>query len=205
MYRKNTAGQFVGFQMVLAATGAKGTGLTVAVRRCLDGTFGDGGGTVTEDGTTGGYKYAMAQADTNANNVSLFFSATGAIPIAINFLTTAADPTDGTAFGLTIFPSNFDILDIASDGTVAIVNSLSSAERDAIADAILDRDMSLGVDSGSPTVRTARQALRFLRNKWAIAAGTLTVYKEDDAAASWTSAVVTNAAADPVTSSDPAS
>src|SRR6516164_5818332 len=46
------------------------------------------------------------------------------------------------------------------------------------ADALLNRDMSVGTDSGSPSVRTVRQALRFLRNKWAISAGTLTVYKE---------------------------
>ncbi len=72
------------------------------------------------------------------------------------------------------------------------------------ADALLDRDMSTGTDSGSPTVRTARQALRFLRNKWAVVAGTLTVRKEDDTTASWTAAVTGTAGADPVTSVDPA-
>ena len=71
------------------------------------------------------------------------------------------------------------------------------------ADAVLDRDMSLGSDSGSPTVRTVRQALRFLRNKWSIAGGTLTVYKEDDTATSWTSAITTSAG-NPVSTSDPA-
>lgn len=72
------------------------------------------------------------------------------------------------------------------------------------ADALLNRDMSTGTDSGSTTVRTVRQALRFLRNKWAISAGTLTVYKEDDATSSWTAAVTGTAGADPVTDVDPA-
>lgn len=72
------------------------------------------------------------------------------------------------------------------------------------ADALLNRDMSVGTDSGSPTVRTVRQALRFLRNKWSISGTTLTVTKEDDATASWTSTVSTSAGADPVTGNDPA-
>lgn len=71
------------------------------------------------------------------------------------------------------------------------------------ADALLDRDMSVGTDSGSTTVRTVRQALRFLRNKWAIAAGTLSVKKEDDSTESWSAAVTGTAGADPITVVDP--
>lgn len=73
-----------------------------------------------------------------------------------------------------------------------------------VADGILDRDMSTGTDSGSPTVRTMRQALRFLRNKWSISGTTLTVTKEDDTTASWTATVSTDAAALPVVGNDPA-
>lgn len=73
------------------------------------------------------------------------------------------------------------------------------------ADALLNRDMSVGTDDGSATVRTVRQALRFLRNKWSISGTTLTVTKEDDTTTSWTAELTTNAAADPVTASDPAS
>lgn len=101
MYRKNTAGQFLCVQLILTATGAVGTGLTPAARRCLDGTFGAGGGSFTEDGTTGSYKYALAQADTNANDVSIIVTATGCIPVCVNFITTAADPSDSVRFGLT--------------------------------------------------------------------------------------------------------
>lgn len=97
----------------------------------------------------------------------------------------------------------------AIDATAIAANAIGASELAAdavaeIADGILDRDMSTGVDSGSTTVRTPRQALRFLRNAWAIAAGTLTVKKEDDSTTSWTAAVTGTAGADPVTSTDPA-
>jgi hypothetical protein len=46
-------------------------------------------------------------------------------------------------------------------------------------------------------------ALRFLRNKWTVVAGTLTVTKEDDTAAAWTGTVTTDAAAVPIVGSDP--
>lgn len=82
--------------------------------------------------------------------------------------------------------------------------ALTSGERNSIADAMLDRDMSTGTDSGSTTVRTMRQALRFLRNKWAIVVSTLTVYKEDDSTTSWTASVTTDATALPITQNDPA-
>lgn len=81
---------------------------------------------------------------------------------------------------------------------------IASAELANIADAILDRNMATGTDSGSATVRTVRQALRFLRNYWDISGGTLTVRKEDDSTASWTAAV-TQTAGNPVSAVDPAS
>jgi len=74
-----------------------------------------------------------------------------------------------------------------------------------LADAFLNRDMSIGTDSGSATVRTVRQALRFLRNKWDVAAGTMTVKKEDDSTTSWTSAISSSPSAEPIIGSDPAS
>lgn len=73
-----------------------------------------------------------------------------------------------------------------------------------IADAVLARDLGSGANAGSSQERTVRSALRFLRNKWAISAGVLTVYAENDTTSMWTSNLTTNAAADPVTTSDPA-
>ena len=72
------------------------------------------------------------------------------------------------------------------------------------ADALLNRDMNTGTDSGSATIRTVRQALRFLRNKWTLTGTTLSVKKEDDTTESWAGVVTTTAGADPITGSDPA-
>lgn len=101
MYRKNTASQFIHFQGVDATTGGIKSGVTWTMRRCIDGTFAAGGGTVTEDGTTGWYKCALTQADTNGNDIGFNFTGTGAVPQTINIVTTAADPTDSVRFGLT--------------------------------------------------------------------------------------------------------
>jgi hypothetical protein len=81
----------------------------------------------------------------------------------------------------------------------------AAAELNAIADALLDRNMATGTDSGAnnTTTRTVRQALRRLRNKESIAAGVLTVTKEDDATLSWNAAVTTTAG-DPLSAVDPA-
>ncbi len=105
MYRKNTASQFLCFQGVDATTGGIKTGVTWTVRRCIDGTFAAGGGSASEDGSTGWYKYAMSQADTNGNDISFNFTGTGAVPQTVNILTTAADPSDVVHFGLTALPN----------------------------------------------------------------------------------------------------
>lgn len=79
--------------------------------------------------------------------------------------------------------------------------ALTSAEHTTVADTLLNRDMSAGTDTVS---RSVRNALRPLRNKWTNAAGTYTVYKEDDTTSAWTSAVSTDGAAIPIVGSDPA-
>jgi len=68
-------------------------------------------------------------------------------------------------------------------------------------DTFFKRDLSAITGEAA---RSMLNAIRFLRNKWAIAAGTLTVYKEDDTTSAWTSSLTTNAGASPVTTSDPA-
>lgn len=69
------------------------------------------------------------------------------------------------------------------------------------ADALLNRDMSAVSDTNP---RSPLNALRHIRNKWSISGTTLTVTKEDDTTTAWTTALSTNAAADPITGSDPA-
>lgn len=105
MFRKNVASQFFHFQGVDATTGGIKSGVTWTVRRCIDGTFAAATGTVTEDGTTGWYKFALSQADTNGNNVGFNFTGTGAVPQTVNIITTAADPTDAVRLGLTALPN----------------------------------------------------------------------------------------------------
>lgn len=82
--------------------------------------------------------------------------------------------------------------------------ALTSGERNATADAILNRNMATGTDSSSDSVRTPRSALRQIRNKWSISGGTIQYTKEDDTTASHTAALTGTAGADPITASDPA-
>jgi len=83
-----------------------------------------------------------------------------------------------------------DLILAAIDGNTTTI-TLSPAERDAIADAWLDRDMAAGTDTGSPTKRTNRQALRSNRNRVTIVGGIMTIYKENDATVSWSGAITT--------------
>lgn len=91
------------------------------------------------------------------------------------------------------------LLDTGTDGVVLNAAGLAADAANEIADALLNRNISGGSSAG----RTVKQALHFLRNKWSIAAGTLTVTDTDDTTASWTATVAT-AASDPVNSVDPA-
>lgn len=67
------------------------------------------------------------------------------------------------------------------------------------ADELLKRDWTSVTGEAA---RSVLNALRFLRNKWSIAGGTLTVTKEDDATTAWTGAVTTTAG-DPASAIDP--
>lgn len=80
----------------------------------------------------------------------------------------------------------------------AAVSDIPTAVQNA--DALLGRNIAGGSSAG----RLVKDALRFLRNKWTIAAGTLTVYQEDDSTSAWTAAVSTDASAVPIVGNDPA-
>ena len=77
--------------------------------------------------------------------------------------------------------------------------ALSTAGNEAAADALLARSIIGGANGG----RDVKDALKALRNKVAIAAGTMTIYEADDTTAAWTAAVTTTAG-DPLSSIDPA-
>lgn len=67
------------------------------------------------------------------------------------------------------------------------------------ADGLLNRSLATGADGG----RTVQDALRPLRNRVTVAAGTVTVYEEDDTTAAWTGAATTNPAAEPIIEVNP--
>ena len=93
--------------------------------------------------------------------------------------------------------TNIDVDQVVASVTADV--TLSAAEENAIADAILGRNVAGGSSAG----RLVKEALYVLRNKTAISAGTLTVYGTDDATPSFTAAVTT-AAGNPIDSIDPA-
>ncbi len=89
---------------------------------------------------------------------------------------------------------------VAGNVSGNLLGTLSTTERTAIADALLNRNMASVSDTNA---RSPLNALRFLRNKKAIAATVLTVTKEDDTTTAWVADLVLNAAAVPVTEVDP--
>lgn len=91
----------------------------------------------------------------------------------------------------------FDYLNTGAPATAGIPDvALTTAANNAVADAILARSMG--------NARTVKEALSFLRNKWTVANGVLTVFDTDDSTVLWTAAIGSDAAALPVVSSDPA-
>jgi hypothetical protein len=109
---------------------------------------------------------------------------------------TGADDVVIVVSGITDVTFSAATIDLAGSDPRAAAHTTT-----AIADAFLDRDMAVGTDSGSATVRTVRQALRALRNRFVVSGGTVTVYKENDSTTSHT-AVVTGTPA--VTEANPA-
>lgn len=88
---------------------------------------------------------------------------------------------------------------VADTGTDGVVISTATAQ--AIGDELLKRDWTAVAGEAA---RSVLNALRFLRNKWSISAGVLTVTEEDDTTAAWTATITDDAAADNIVSVDPA-
>lgn len=87
------------------------------------------------------------------------------------------------------------------NNTAALIDALPTAIENA--DAYLDRDMAAGPDTNP---RSPRNAMRPLRNKvsMTVTPGKQTVYKENDTTVAWIADLTTDAAAEPITSIDPA-
>lgn len=100
-----------------------------------------------------------------------------------------------------VLPTNS--ITAAAIATGAIGADALAADAGAeIADALLDRNMAAGIDSGG---RTVRNALRPLRNKVDLTTpGTMSVKKEDDTTEAWSASITSDAGAEPITAIDPA-
>lgn len=103
--------------------------------------------------------------------------------------------TTGTVGGVSV------VGEVVGRFTLSRASAVQAAERNAVADAVLNRDMSAVSDTNA---RSPINALRFLRNKWSISGTTLTVTKEDDSTSAWTATVTADATANPITGNDPA-
>lgn len=152
--------------------------------------------TVSEIGSTGMYEVDLSAAEMNHDQVIIKMTSTNSADTAFLFnLNTLALDDVSTSTDLATAQADLDTITGAS-GVV-----ISAATANEIADATLNRDMSAVSDTNA---RTPLNALRFLRNKYSVAGSTLTVTKEDDSTSAWTSTLTSDAAADPVTGSDPA-
>lgn len=108
---------------------------------------------------------------------------------------------DLTALGFQLDTADF----VAAFLTAALIDTgaidadaLATDAGQELADRLLARSLATGADGG----RTVQDALRVLRNRREDAAGTFTVYEEDDVTPAWTAAT-TRAAGNPITEIDP--
>lgn len=118
--------------------------------------------------------------------------------LAATFPGTVASTTNITAGTITTATNLTNLPTMPADWLTA--SGLATDAAQEIADTLLGRNVSGGSSAG----RTVKQALHFIRNKWTVSAGTLTVYDTDDTTSSWTGAVTGTAGADPITANDPA-
>lgn len=271
--QKNVASQNITFCMVTVA-GVADASATVTVSITKDnGSQASGSGTTTNKGL-GQYNYAPTQAETNAIDVGFMFTATGDVPVNLDFHTDPATDANGllsvnladilgtavstpatagildvnikNVVGTAATAATAGILDVNSKrinnvattsvttinanlgstqvlvfdtnnllkvdvedfggtpgsfssglpGTITLVNNdktgytLTTAERQAVADALLNRNIAGGASGGARIVQMAFQALR---NQVAIVTGVMTVYEDDNVTPAWEANITTTA------------
>jgi hypothetical protein len=136
MYRKNVANQYIYFALISTSTGGALTGASVTAYRALDnGSQATATGTTSELGN-GQYRFNLSQADTNADEGSYLFIASGASPVEKTVVFTAANPSDGAAFGLSKFA---DIETDTQDIQTRIPSGLVDGRMAAIAQVVGDK------------------------------------------------------------------
>lgn len=177
--------------------------LTLTITASKDGAaFASITPTVTDRGS-GWYNLALTTSHSDTlGDLALHITSTGADPLDVAWEVVTDLP------GLSVASVSGAIGSVAAGGIVAAsfaADAITAAKVAAdvgteLADALLNRDMSAVSDTNA---RSPLNALRFLRNYWAIVTSTLTVKKEDDTTTAWTATVATTAG-NPISSVDPA-
>jgi hypothetical protein len=141
---------------------------------------------------------------TAADNLESYCDGTTPIPANATQVSgdaTAADNAeaffDGTGYAGGTTKLGVNVVAAAND--VITAAALAADAGTEIADAVLKRDWTAVTGEAG---RSVLNALRLLRNKWAVSGNTLTVCEEDDATEAWTG-TLTSAASNPVTGVDP--
>lgn len=189
-FKKNTAVTGFTFVLLSATDGSVVTTGTPAIYVTKDGGAQSAiAGSAVHEGN-GQWSFNLTATEMDADVVGLLITETGSIAQNHTIRTDTSIISDVKAETANI---------LADTGTDGVAISATTANQ--IADALLNRDMSAVSDTNA---RTLLNAARFLRNKYSVAGTTLTVTKEDDTTAAWTSTLTVDANADPVTGSDPA-
>lgn len=146
---------------------------------------------------------------TTEGNETVDVTSTGAVGIDwanIEAPTTEVDLSATTMRGIDLLNTvNPGGITSASFGVGAIdAAALASDAVDEVSDGFLDRDMATGTDSGTSAIRTARDALRSLRNRVESDTTQIYVYEENDTTIKWTASISTTVSTDPhITGADP--
>jgi hypothetical protein len=160
MYRKNVANQYIYFALVNTSTGLGLTGASVTAYLALDnGAQATATGTTSELGN-GQYRFNLSQADTNADEGSYLFIASGATPVEKTVVFTAANPSDGAAFGLSkLADIETDTQDIQSRLPAALNGGRMVSNAEVVSDSTIAKEATVN------SVLTAIQNLNNLSAK----------------------------------------
>ena len=190
-YPKNAATPPALFASVVNATdGAPITSGVAAKYSTGAGSQAAGSGTCQHEGN-GTWSYAPTQAETNVVAFGIQFYHADAVGDGPTISVVTGIPQTGDSYARLGAPTGASVSADIADIPTATEN----------ADELLKRDWS---SVSGEAARSVLNALRFLRNKWSISSGTLTVTKENDSTEAWTAALTSTEGADPVTAVDPA-
>lgn len=189
--RKNTASQYVAFQMNSATDGSAVTAGTPTVYYTIDGgAQGTGAGTATHEGN-GQWSYAPTQAETNGDHVAFTMVLASAISQTVNVWPVSFDPTDAVRMGLTALPNaNADAaggLPISDAGGLNLDGLATAASIAALNDITVNQILttqmteSYAADGVAPTLAQALFLIQQALTEFAWSGTTLTIKKLDGA------------------------